>query len=102
MSAPPEPTSEQCNRKAEVAPVQGERAFACWYPQMGGYSSKAIIVPQDQRDEDGEACFTAYVWHDGEFPFSDDDRSPRVLHHCAPSQFVRFGEDVLSMMEPRR
>jgi len=92
---PPEPTGEQCNKCARVD-FNGRRAFATWYPQMGGYCSKSVIV------EDGQ-CFGAFVWHDGQFPFSDDGhacddcgsrRSPAYIHHCDASQFVNFGQRV--------
>ena len=87
----PEPTAEQCSAKAPVT-VDGRSGIACWYPQMGGYVGKCVILP------DGEGGFDALVWHDGNFPFlgeSDDDyraQPPRRLHHCDPQQFIAFGE----------
>ena len=86
----------------------GSPAFACWYPQMGGYVGKAVVVMQtpppikvgSPEDESSDYCFDAYVWHDGEFPFSEtDDRNPVRIHHCMPSQFIDFGEFVLSKQE---
>jgi hypothetical protein len=66
---------------------------ACWYPSVGGYAGKAIAA----ADEDGGV--DVWVWHDGQFPFcSLDDtgggppRSPVLLHHCMPDDFVRFGK----------
>ena len=88
-----EPTAEQCRDNEVVAGPRGEPAFACWYPQMGGYVAKCVVVP-GEPDEDGGSCFDARVWHDGEFPFGDE--APRVLHHCSARQFVEFGQLVLS------
>lgn len=65
---------------------------------MGGYVGRCVIyVNQSTPDQaDGDNCFEAYVWHDGEFPFAEaDDREPIRLHHCSPKQFARFAEDVL-------
>jgi hypothetical protein len=76
-----EPTADQCTNHDRVGP-----GIACWYPQMGGYVAKAIVVPG--------GCAEVYVWHDGSFPFSDDgdaERSPAHLHHCNGQQFVEFG-----------
>lgn len=85
------PTCEQCEANEKVFENETHSAFACWYPQMGGYISKAVIY-----FEKGIAgCFDAYVWHDGDFPF--DDKYPRVLHHCEADQFIRFGREVLAM-----
>ena len=85
---PPEPTARQCS---DHATVPGGRA--CWYPQMGGYAGKAIAA----ANADGEV--DVWVWHDGQFPFSSLDdsgggppRSPVLLHHCDPGQFIRFGQ----------
>ena len=80
---PTEPTGEQCTARHRFI-FDGRRAVACWYPQMGGYCSKAVLV-------DHGGCFQAYVWHDGEFPFGDG-RAPRELHHCDPQQFIDLGE----------
>lgn len=85
---PREPTPEECSSRAKI----GE-GWACWYPQMGGYVGKCVVVPSDGT------CFDAWVWHDGEFPFSANtsDCGPTRLHHCDPEQFVRFGELVASL-----
>jgi hypothetical protein len=91
MSASPkEPTPEECSANATVQGPYERASFACWYPQMGGYVGKCVIAPE------GNGCFDAYIWHDGEFPFEGegDGRSPVVLHHCDPEQFIRFGELV--------
>jgi hypothetical protein len=81
MSDLAEPTAEQCTAHEEVGP-----GIACWYPQMGGYVAKAIVIP-------GDTCADVYVWHDGSFPFTDDDpRGPAHLHHCSGEQFIEFGK----------
>lgn len=80
-----EPTAEQCSANEQLL---GRKTFACWYPQMGGYASKCIII----LNENGE-CFDAHVWHDGKFPFNDGE-SPVVLHHCCAEQFIEFGQMV--------
>lgn len=81
-----EPTSQQCTDKARVEDIGGEPAFACWYPQMGGYVGKALV------NLCNTGCFDVYAWHDSEFPFAGDD--PVLIHHCDPDQFIRFGELV--------
>lgn len=96
---PAEPTPEECSAQARVADFNDEKAFACWYPQMGGYVGKAVIVPGPREESGGAGCFEVYVWHDGEFPFSEnhytgEEQSPIHLHHCSPRQFIEFGEWV--------
>lgn len=90
-ATPPEPTPEQCSEGAAVDGGAGRTGTAAWYPQMGGYVGRAVIVTVD-----GD-CTDVYVWHDGDFPFTGDDAYrddayPRLVHHCDGSQFVRFGE----------
>lgn len=84
-----EPTSEQCFNKQCINLGDGRTAYACWYPQMGGYVAHALAI----RDQ---GCTDVYVWHDGDFPFSTDhfgvDHNPRKLHHCDGQQFVAFGQ----------
>lgn len=75
-----EPTVEQCTSRAQVGAGR-----ACWYPQMGGYVARAVVIPDD-------GCADVWVWHDGSFPFGGEDGSPVVLHHCDGDQFVSFGE----------
>jgi len=87
-----DPTHEQCSTNAPITLDDGRTGYAIWYPTMGGYVSHAIIVA------DGN-CFEAWVWHDGDFPFSGEDGiredvSPRKLHHCDPEQFINFGRTV--------
>lgn len=92
---PVEPTPDQCSTNAQVADWHGRKCFAIWYPQMGGYVSKGVIVT------DGEGCFDAFIWHDGAFPFSDDGydngNSPAFIHHCSAEQFIEFGRQVCKM-----
>ncbi len=96
---PPEPTNEQCDAKARLPDFRGYRAYACWYPQMGGYVSNAVVLVRDGNVND---CFEAYVWHDGEFPFGEgDERPPAHIHHCMADQFIRFGEWVNDLMPDR-
>lgn len=91
-----EPTGDECNANAVLyEDADGVRGVACWYPQMGGYVGKAIIEVGR-----GDGCFEVYVWHDGEFPFSDESapgESPAHLHHCMAEQFIRLGELVLRL-----
>lgn len=87
---PEEPTSEQCSNREQV----GENLYACYYPQMGGYGSKCVIqlIPDEERED---TCFEAWIWHDGDFPYTDSD--PVRLHHCSAEQFIRFGHFVLGL-----
>lgn len=82
-----------------------ERRVWLWYPQVGGYCSRALvtIAKHDQHPGSGIACFQADVYHDGEFPFeTTDGREPASLHHCHPLQFVAFGADVLEQQRAIR
>lgn len=86
-NVPREPTADECGNNAPV-----DTGFACWYPQMGGYVGKCVIVPN------GNGCFDAYVWHDGQFPFAGEadqyfeGKNPVRLHHCMADQFIEFGQ----------
>ena len=93
MNPPEEPTHEQCSAKAELQIDDGRKAYAAYYPQMGGYVGKCVII----LDGNG-GCFDAWVWHDGEFPFSTGQK-PSYLHHCDPGQFIEFGELVGRLSE---
>lgn len=92
---PPEPTVEQCEEQALIQ-WYGHSGYACWYPQMGGYVSKCLVM---NSKSDPIGCFDVYVWHDGQFPFNELEtgRSPALLHHCDPEQFIQFGETVKDM-----
>lgn len=108
MNIPRKPTSEECTAGARLEDFQGMAAFACWYPQMGGYVGKAVVAFYPDHvavEEDDLGCFEAFIWHDGEFPIhSDDGRDPVCLHHCAAGQFIEFGRFVekaqRSLMKP--
>lgn len=92
-----EPTGVQCTNRAAVALDDGSVAYACWYPQMGGYAAKALVIPG--------GCAEVFVWHDGDFPFLGSDvdpvhgRKPTRLHHCDGEQFVDFGQFLMSVCE---
>jgi hypothetical protein len=93
MTTPREPTFDEIRAHAKV-----DGGWACWYPQMGGYVAKAVVV----RDGD---CWNVYVWHNGDFPFSGMDErwpgepvpSPSELHHCDAEQFIGFGQFLQSL-----
>src|SRR5689334_793528 len=76
--APREPTSVECTGRARV----GEHATAFWFPQMGGYTARAVAVV----DPD-DCCIDVWVWHNGEFPFTGESclgcgipHSPMRIH----------------------
>ena len=85
------PTSEQCNANQKVFEEGGKVGFAIWYPQMGGYTGKAVAI----MDQGGNDCIDVLVWHDGEFPFGEGE--PREIHHCDPQQFIEFGETLAKL-----
>lgn len=90
-----EPTGDECNANT-VVEIDGRPLVAAWYPQMGGYCGKCWIE-RDACSEGGpdpDNGFDVYVFHDGAWPFAADGRSPVHLHHCAPAQFVEFGQLV--------
>ena len=100
MFYPKEPTGEQCSNCELVFSDESNEYYACWYPQMGGYFGKAVAVFDKEwfEDENGISvggCVDVYVWHDGEFPFSDSN--PAFLHHCSGLQFVEFGDFLESV-----
>lgn len=100
----PCPTEDQASEHAKVFENDQYAAYACWYPQMGGYIAKAIAIFDKSWKEDANGsrqggCIDVRIWHDGEFPFAGDAKDamgnplkPVQLHHCDPMQFVRFGE----------
>lgn len=92
MIYPPKPTGDQCQKK-EIVYHDGQPWLACWYPQMGGYTSCCLVSLDPKQGTD--ACFGAYVWHDGEFPFDAVDGDPAVIHHCSAVQFIEFGLAVI-------
>lgn len=84
------PTAKECSAHATLEDVdeygKARILTACWYPQMGGYGGKCLIYAN------GSGCFDVYVWHDGEFPFTEVGRAPTHLHHCDAQQFIDFGK----------
>lgn len=98
---PKEPTGEQCSANCEVFRRAGKVGYAIWYPQMGGYVGKAVAVVDEKWSISGDVyyggCVDVYVWHDGEFPFSETDESPRLIHHCDPEQFINFGRRLTEL-----
>lgn len=98
----PIPSPAECNENSRVMDIRGRPAYACWYPQMGGYAARAVIVPGTDIDLDGNTSGAdVYVWHDGEFPFSMTGRPPVELHHCSGEQFVKFGLLILNLNKGR-
>lgn len=96
-----EPTSEECSANAPYE-CNGRKGFAAWYPQMGGYVGRCVVLTDCRGIITPEGapgdCFDVLVWHDGEFPFAEDDtRDPARLHHCDPAQFIAFGALVRDM-----
>lgn len=91
MREPREPAGDECTAGAPYE-HEGRRGFATWYPQMGGYTGKCVVL------FDAGGCFDVFVWHDGEFPFGG--RSPVEIHHCDPEQFIQFGEIVRAKGAP--
>jgi len=69
--------------------------MALWWPQMGGYHGRALAVSPPEEN----SCLEVYVWHDGEFPFSDDERSPVGLHICDPEQWIQLGTQLAEFRE---
>ena len=93
------PTNEEVDNHSRVTWKDDNGDFqigyACWYPQMGGYSSKCIVHPHEN------GCFDAYVWHDGKFPFDETSgRNPAMIHHCVADQFIEFGIFAKRVSEP--
>ncbi len=92
-----EPTLDECSDKEVVFENELMVAYACWYPQMGGYVGKAVAIfdKEWESHSSGSAvggCIDVLVWHNGEFPFSDVQGNPKKIHHCDGSQFIEFGE----------
>jgi hypothetical protein len=90
---PKEPTGDQCNQNSLVSETDHNVCYAIWYPQMGGYVGKAVAVMGKEPDP----CIDVFVWHDGEFPFGEGE--PREIHHCDPTQFIRFGEKLRDLQQ---
>lgn len=99
MILPPEPTAEQCgHHDVVVFETDKKIGYAIWYPSMGGYVSKAVAV----MDVGGGGCIDVCVWHDGEFPFKENESSPVCMHHCSPEEFIEFGETLAKLNATRK
>lgn len=94
---PNEPTSDECNKHARVFETAAQFGHAIWYPQMGGYCGKGVAVFDKEWKVGKGGCIDVYVWHDGAFPFSEEDGLPHVIHHCDPNQFIEFGETLAKL-----
>lgn len=98
-----EPTCEQCDAREKVYEDDRHVGFAMWYPQMGGYAGKSVVLLDKEWLEISNSariggCFEVLVWHDGEFPFgSGISKFPTRLHHCNPEQFIEFGQAVTEL-----
>ena len=91
-----EPTSKQCENNEKVSEDKYKVYYACWYPQMGGYTGKAVASFNKNWKEFSSGatmggCVDMFVWHDGNFPFGSE-KEVTELHHCSPEQFIEFGE----------
>ena len=87
------PEAEECNESKILGESNGFVAMALWYPQMGGYCSKAVAVAG------WDGCVDVYVWHDGEFPFCGWENAPKVIHHCDPDQFIELGHTLNGLLK---
>lgn len=96
----PYPTNDQCSNNEVVFDCNGRIGHAFWTPQAGGYRGKSVAVFDKgwKSYASGSAeggCIDIYIWHDGEFPYDDEDgREPVEFHICDPEQFITFGEKL--------
>ena len=91
MNITDEPTADDCSNGSCMFVTDTQRGHAIWYPQMGGYVGKAVAVTNRDCED---PCIDVYVWHDGNFPFSEDGENPRLIHHCDADQFIEFGQSL--------
>jgi hypothetical protein len=88
------PTPDECSTNARVkmpSNCGNESEYqACWYPQVGGYHALCWI--ETSANLEGDACFDAFVWHDGEFPTNPGEEPPFSIHYCDPQQLIDFAE----------
>ena len=61
-------TAEQCNDNKVVTTQDGRIGYCAWFPQMGGYTAKCIIIP---GQDDTNKSVDILVWHNGDFPFAE-------------------------------
>ena len=95
---PAEPSSSDCENNTRRVVSGGWIELCAWYPQMGGYCGKCVVrFHPEELDVNEEPCFDVWVWHDGEFPFGEDEypgKVPARLHHCSAEQFRDFADVV--------
>ena len=101
------PSGAQCDTNEKVFEGDDCIGHAVWYPQMGGHVGCAIAFFDKGWKDHGNGtaeggCVDVAVWHDGEFPFSDEDGEPHWIHHCAPEQFIEFGKVLLEINNRHR
>lgn len=95
-----EPSAEECSARARVQLDDTRSGWACWYPSMGGYAGRAVVVVPGQT---GHA--DVFVWHNGEFPFPGQNppygepSNPMELHHCDGVSFVAFGNFLEELID---
>lgn len=77
-----EPTPEDCTTHKTWTDSEGYHHLAFWWPQMGGYVGKAVARVEPLSESDRGDCVMVWIWHDGEFPFSESEGIPAVLHIC--------------------
>ena len=91
-----EPTYEEVNKKAIRILPDGSKEYCMWFPQLGGYHAKMVILVMPTEEEYAN-CIDAYVWHNGDFPFSEEPGypvNPRELHICDAEQWIDFGKEL--------
>jgi hypothetical protein len=94
-----QPSPEECDSNADItnwvgSDTWGDRTFASWHPQWGGYVGRCIVHTlrvMSDGDTRLAGCFDVYNFHDGEFP-SD---KPTTYHYCAATQLIDFALTVL-------
>lgn len=101
-----QPTVDQCTAREKVYEDDDTVAYAIWFPQMGGYCAMCVAIFDKQWyiTRGGGAvggCVDLLVWHNGDFPFSDEDQNPRKLHLCDPHQFIDFGKALAEINDKR-
>ena len=101
-----EPTNYQCSASELVYEDANFYGYAMWHPQMGGYVAKCVVLMDKSWHSTGGlhngdvigavngGCIDMYVWHNGEFPFSEEDGDPAVVHYCDPEQGISFWTEI--------
>ena len=89
-----EPTATQCRDREKVM-HDGIEYTAFWHFQWGGYCGRALLSVMKSSD-----CFDVYVWHDGDFPYSDE--LPKKYHYCGIDQVRDFCKFVERKQKEKR